>query len=63
MWLLLYNLCYIAPLVLIFVAVYFGTTSERLTSCFRRHMATFRFIMAAVFALLAIMVAAAPWVL
>jgi len=61
MWLLLYNLCFIAPLVIIFIAVYLGTTNERLTAFFRKHMATFRFTMAAVFAALAGVVAAAPW--
>jgi cytochrome c biogenesis protein CcdA/glutaredoxin len=63
MWLLLYNLCFIAPLVLIFIATYLGTTNERLTAYFRRHMATFRFIMAGVFGVLAIVVAASPWML
>jgi len=63
MLLLLYNLCFIAPLVLICIAVYFGTTNEWLTAFFRRHMATFRFVMAAVFALLAGVVAATPWML
>ncbi|MHC4480512.1 MAG: hypothetical protein ACYS1C_06030 [Planctomycetota bacterium] len=51
-WLLLYNLCFIAPLIVVFVAVFFGLTSERLTSIFRRHIAVTKFAMAAVFATL-----------
>jgi len=57
-WLLIYNLCFIVPLVVIFVAVLFGLTSERLTSFFRRHMAATKFAMAGLFAVLfAVMVA------
>ncbi len=37
--LLLYDLAFIAPLVVVFVAVYFGLTSERLTEIFKRRMA------------------------
>jgi hypothetical protein len=51
-WLLLYNLCFIAPLIVLFVAVFFGLTSERLTGIFRRHIATTKFAMGAVFAAL-----------
>jgi cytochrome c biogenesis protein CcdA len=51
-WLLLYNLCFIAPLVVIFAAVMFGLTSERLTGFFRRHLAKAKFAMAAFFFLL-----------
>ncbi|MHC4593300.1 MAG: hypothetical protein ACYS8L_11510, partial [Planctomycetota bacterium] len=52
-WLLLYNLCFIAPLVAVFLGVFFGLTSERLTAVFRRHIAKTKFAMAAVFAALA----------
>lgn len=51
-WLLLYNLCFIAPLIVLFIAVFFGLTSERLTSLFRRHIAKTKFAMGAVFAAL-----------
>lgn len=51
-WLLLYNLCFIAPLLVVFGAVFFGLTSERLTSFFRRHLATAKFAMAGMFSLL-----------
>jgi cytochrome c biogenesis protein CcdA len=51
-WLVLYNLCFIVPLVVVFVAVLFGLTSERLTALFRRHLAGTKFAMAGVFALL-----------
>ena len=51
-WLLLYNLCFIVPLVLVFAAVFFGLTSERLTALFRRHIALTKFALTFVFALL-----------
>ncbi|MFO7955578.1 MAG: hypothetical protein R6X33_00570 [Candidatus Brocadiia bacterium] len=51
-WLLLYNLCFIAPLLIVFGAVFFGLTSERLTSFFRRHLAMAKFAMAGMFSLL-----------
>ncbi len=51
-WLLVYNLCFILPLVAIFIAVLFGLTSERLTSFFRRHIAATKFAMAGLFAAL-----------
>jgi cytochrome c biogenesis protein CcdA/tetratricopeptide (TPR) repeat protein len=51
-WLLLYNLCFILPLIVVFAAVFFGLTSEKLTALFQRHMAKTKFAMAAVFAAL-----------
>ncbi len=51
-WLVLYNVCFIAPLVVVFVAVIFGLTSERLTAWFRRHLAATKLAMAALFAAL-----------
>jgi cytochrome c biogenesis protein CcdA len=56
-WLLIYNLCFIAPLVAVFVAVMFGLTSERLTALFRRHLAKTKFAMAAFFAFLGVAMA------
>jgi len=49
-WLLLYNAVFILPLIAVFVAVFFGLTSERLTALFRRHVALTKFALAAVFA-------------
>jgi cytochrome c biogenesis protein CcdA len=54
-WLLIYNLCFIIPLVAVFVAVMFGLTSERLTAVFRRHLATAKYAMAAFFFLLGVL--------
>ena len=51
-WLLLYNVFFIVPLIIVFVAVLFGFTSEKLTALFRRHMAKAKFALAGVFAAL-----------
>ena len=51
-WLLLYNLFFILPLVAVFVAVYFGLSSGRLTTAFKRHLATTKFALAVIFAIL-----------
>jgi len=51
-WLLLYNLCFIIPLIIVFVGVFFGLTSERLTSVFQKHMAKVKFGLAGVFLLM-----------
>jgi tetratricopeptide (TPR) repeat protein len=56
-WLLVYNLCFIAPLIVIFILVFFGLTSDRMAAFFRRHLASAKFAMSAVFAaLFAVMV-------
>jgi cytochrome c biogenesis protein CcdA len=54
-WLLLYNLCFIAPLIAVFAAVMFGLTSERLTAVFQRHLALAKFLMAAFFLVLGLL--------
>ncbi len=51
-WLLLYNLCFIAPLLGVFLLVLFGLTSEKLTALFRKHVAATKFGLAGVFFLL-----------
>lgn len=51
-WLLLYNICFVMPLIAVFVAVFFGLSSEKLTAFFRRHIAKTKFAMAALFAVL-----------
>jgi hypothetical protein len=48
--LVLYNLCFILPLLGIFLIVYFGVSSEKIIAVFQRHMATVKFAMATVFA-------------
>ncbi|MFO8008021.1 MAG: hypothetical protein R6V05_09820 [Candidatus Brocadiia bacterium] len=53
-WLLLYNGLFILPLVIVFVAVLFGLTSDGLTAWFRRNMAKVKFAMAGTFALLTV---------
>ena len=59
-WLLLYNVCFIAPLIVLFIAVFFGLTSDRLTAVFRRHIAKTKFAMAAVFAAVFILMVIYP---
>ncbi|MDP6439473.1 MAG: hypothetical protein QGH74_07560, partial [Candidatus Brocadiia bacterium] len=49
-WLMLYNVCFILPLVVVFIALLAGLTSERLIAVYQRHLATVKFAMAAVFA-------------
>lgn len=49
LYLILYNLLFILPLVIIFVMVYFGTTSKDLTNFLRRNAAVVKFGMGIVF--------------
>lgn len=49
LYLLLYNLMFILPLVIIFVLVYFGTTSKDLTSFLNEKAAAVKFAMSIVF--------------
>ncbi len=51
--LLLYNLMFIVPLVVVFLLVYFGTSSQQLTEWMKKHAATVKIIMAVFFVLLA----------
>ena len=51
-WLVLYNLCFILPLIAVFIAVFFGLTSEKLTAIFRRHIAATKFALAGLFTVL-----------
>ncbi len=53
LYLLLYNLMFILPLVLVFVMVYYGTTSEELGLFIHRQMATIKLLTAGLFILLA----------
>jgi cytochrome c biogenesis protein CcdA len=52
-WLVLYNLCFILPLVVVFLCILFGTSSEEIKTVFQRNMATAKFALATVFAALA----------
>ncbi len=49
-YLLLYNLMFIIPLVVILVIAYFGVKSERLGDFLRCHLAAFKLVMAVLFA-------------
>jgi cytochrome c biogenesis protein CcdA/tetratricopeptide (TPR) repeat protein len=49
-WLLLYNICFIVPLVVLFLCILLGVSSERISGMFQRHIATTKFVLAAVFA-------------
>lgn len=52
-YLLLYNLVFILPLVVVFVLAYLGTSSERLTIFLSRHTSTIKLATAGLFVLLA----------
>ena len=52
--LLLYNLCFILPLLIVFGASYLGVSSGRITTWFQAHMGKVKLGLAAVFAALAV---------
>jgi cytochrome c biogenesis protein CcdA len=54
LYLLLYNLMFILPLVVVFVLAYFGTTSRQLGLVIHRHTAVVKLATAGLFALLAV---------
>ena len=60
-WLVLYNLCFILPLVGVFLLVLFAVTSEQLTALYQRHMAKTKFALAAVFLGLVALLALITW--
>lgn len=53
-YLVLYDLPFVLPLVVVFVLVYMGTTSRQLTSWLRRHAKETKLALPALFALLAV---------
>jgi cytochrome c biogenesis protein CcdA/peroxiredoxin len=53
-YLVLYNLLFVLPLVVVFVLVYFGTTSKQLTAWLRRHARSVKLGLAGFFAVLAV---------
>ena len=55
--LLAYNLCFIAPLLVVFAASYFGVGSKRITSLFQRQLGKVKLALAFVFLGLAILTA------
>ncbi len=52
--LLLYNVCFIVPLLLVFGASYLGVSSGRITTLFQAHMGKVKLALAVVFAALAV---------
>ena len=54
LFLVLYNLMFIVPLIIVFILAYFGTTSKQLTEFLKKHAAAVKIGMAVVFFLLAI---------
>ncbi len=56
-WLVLYNVCFILPLVVVFLCILFGLDNERLTALFKRHIAATKFALAIVFIALAVVLA------
>jgi cytochrome c biogenesis protein CcdA len=53
--LLLYNLCFIAPLIVVFIASYLGVSSKRITLLFQRRLRTVKLGLAIVFLGLAVL--------
>ena len=53
--LILYNLCFIAPLLVVFGASYLGVSSKRITAIFQKRMGAIKLGLAAVFVLLAVL--------
>jgi len=51
-YLVLYNLVFVLPLVVVFVVAALGTSSTRLATVVQRHTGTIKLLTAAVFALL-----------
>ena len=54
LYLVLYNLMFIVPLIVVFILAYYGTTSKQLTAFLKKHAATVKIGMAIVFVLLAV---------
>ena len=54
LWLVLYNLCFILPLVAVFLCVLFGASSEQIKNLFQKHMAKAKFALSGIFLLLAL---------
>ena len=57
-YLLLYNLMFILPLVVVFLVTYFGVSSERLAALLTRHLAALKLGMALLFIALGVLVLA-----
>jgi len=53
LYLLLYNLCFILPLIVVFLLAYYGTTAKQLTTFLKTHAAAIKLAMAALFLVLA----------
>lgn len=53
--LLAYNLCFIAPLLVVFAASYLGVSSKRITTLFQRHMGKVKLALALAFVALAVL--------
>ncbi|MBP7213629.1 MAG: cytochrome c biogenesis protein [Anaerolineaceae bacterium] len=52
LYIVLYNLMFIVPLIVVFILAYYGTTSKQLTAFLKKHAATVKIGMAIVFLLL-----------
>jgi cytochrome c biogenesis protein CcdA len=53
--LVIYNLCFIAPLLVVFAASYFGVSSKKITAIFQKRMGAIKLSLAAVFVVLAVL--------
>ncbi|MBN1799548.1 MAG: DUF1573 domain-containing protein [Spirochaetales bacterium] len=55
-YLVIYNIGFILPLLLVFIFIYSGVSSEKITSVFQKHMGVVKIILAVVFVLLAVFI-------
>jgi len=55
-FLIVYNLAFILPLLIIFALFLFGTTHEKLTKWFQKHLIIIKFAMGIIFLILAIII-------
>jgi len=55
-YLLLYNIAFILPLVVVFLMAAFGVTSDRMGNIFRRHIAAVKMAFVVLFAVMALMI-------
>ena len=54
LFLVLYNLMFIVPLIIVFILAYYGTTSKQFTNFLKKHAAAVKIGMAIIFLILAI---------
>jgi len=56
LYLVVYNIGFITPLLLVFIFIYSGISSEKITTVFQKHMGMVKIVLAAVFIMLAFII-------